>query len=111
MKPNLVADNSNIQFFQDLFIYLREREREGRRGRKPQVDSVLNVESDAGLDLKTLRSQPEPKPRVQCLTYCTTQTPLKYPIFNMRCFLLKGQLEEIYNQTARLHISFICTDS
>ena len=36
------------------------------------------MEPEAGLDLMTLRSQPEPKPRVGCLMDCTTQVPLGF---------------------------------
>ena len=69
-----------------LVTYLREREREkGRhrgRGRESQVDLTLSMEPDMGLDFMTLRSQPESKPRVGCLTDYTTQYPrtklLKY---------------------------------
>lgn len=32
------------------------------------------MEPNVGLDLSTLRLQPEPKPRVRCLSDCTTQT-------------------------------------
>ena len=51
--------NLILLYFKDLFIYLiegacmskgRERERES------QVDSLLSVEPDEGLDLTTLRS-------------------------------------------------------
>ena len=35
-----------------------------KRERESQADSVLSTEPDAGLDLISLRSQPELKPRV-----------------------------------------------
>jgi len=38
-----------------------------RRGRESQVESVLSVEPDAGLDLTTLGSRPELKSGVGCL--------------------------------------------
>lgn len=38
------------------------------RERESQVDSALSVEHDMGLDLMTLRSWPELKSRVECLT-------------------------------------------
>ena len=44
------------------------------RGRK--ADPLLNVEPDKGLNLTTLRSQPEPKPRVRHLTNGVIQEPL-----------------------------------
>ena len=40
------------------------------RGRKPQGDSELSPP-----DLMTMRSRPEPKPRVRYLTNCATQAP------------------------------------
>ena len=61
------------RFFVFLNIYLRERERARARGRaegegeNPQADSLLSVEPDR-LDPTTLRSPPEPKPRVGRLT-------------------------------------------
>ena len=46
--------------------------------RESQADSALSLESDAGLDTTTLRSWPEPKPRVRHLTDGATQVPLLY---------------------------------
>ena len=40
-----------------------------------QADSVLSTELHAGLDLTTLRRQPEPKLRDGCLTNCITDVP------------------------------------
>ena len=58
-----------------LYFWLREsereskrkqkRERDGEAERESQADSIPGTEPDAGLDLTTLRSQPEPKPRVR----------------------------------------------
>ena len=42
----------------------RERERE----REPQVDSMLGIEPNTGLNLMTMRSLPEPKPKVGHVT-------------------------------------------
>lgn len=42
---------------------------EGQRERDSKADPVLNV----GLDLRTLGSRPELKPRVRCLTDCATR--------------------------------------
>lgn len=39
-------------------------------------DYVLRAEPDSGLDLMTVRSQPEPKTKVRRLTNCATHTPL-----------------------------------
>ena len=38
---------------------------------------LLSTEPKVGLDLITLRSQPELKPRVRCSTNCTIQAPLE----------------------------------
>ena len=60
-----------VLLFLSLFI-LRESvsgggaEREGERA--SQAGSVRRVEPDAGLDLKTVRSQPEQIPRIGGLT-------------------------------------------
>ena len=49
--------NSEVLFFKDLFIYLREREwEEGERERESKTDSTLSAESNVGLDLTTLGS-------------------------------------------------------
>jgi len=57
-----------VCFFKDSFIYLREREHEweGQKEseRESQVDSALSTEPRVELNLRTLRSRPEPKPRV-----------------------------------------------
>ena len=56
---NIETINFILFFKQDLFIYLREREREhkweGQREgkRESQADSVLSMEPSAGLDLTT----------------------------------------------------------
>ena len=54
---------------------VRERERVhmyqkgvGGRGRKSRADFPLSVEPNTGLNLMTLRSEPELKSRVRCLT-------------------------------------------
>ena len=63
--------------FLDLFFLFRkrEREREWGAGRESQVDSLLSVELNTGLDLMTLRSLPEPKSRVRCSIDWATQVP------------------------------------
>ena len=43
-----------------------ERREEGER--ESQADFPLSMEPDMGLDLMTLRSQPELKPRIRCST-------------------------------------------
>lgn len=59
---------------------MSEHEWEGKRERERSspADSLLSMEPTVGLDLKILRSQPKPKPRVGCLTDYTTQVfPIK----------------------------------
>ena len=58
-------------FFEYVFIYFKASEREyeqeeqKEKERESQADSTLSVvEPDLGLNLVTLRSQPETKPRV-----------------------------------------------
>jgi len=54
--------------FLRFYLFFLEREREIRieeqTERESQADSAFSVEPDEGLDLKTLRSPPELKPRV-----------------------------------------------
>ena len=51
-----------------IYLFQREREREHKqegereRERESQADPVLSAECDVGLDLATMRSQPELKP-------------------------------------------------
>ena len=56
----------------------REKEQEGQkeRERKSQAEFDLTTEPDVGLNIMTLRSLPEPKPIVRCLTNCATQATL-----------------------------------
>ena len=60
-------DIPSFIFFKDLFERERKREQgEGQRERERELQpgSPLSVGPDAGLFLMTLRSRPEPKPRV-----------------------------------------------
>ena len=49
--------------------------REGHTERESPADTMLSVELAVGLDLMTLRSCPEPKPRAGCLTDRAPQGP------------------------------------
>ena len=76
-----------ISFLKRIFIYLflRERARAGkgqREGeRESQAGSVLSAQSPMwGLMSHTVRSWPEPKSRVRCLTNWATQVPLYHLI-------------------------------
>ena len=72
-------------YIKDLFIYLKERERvqvheqggEGQRERE-RISSRLQAEPKA--QHKTLRSWPELKSRVKCLTEWATQVSLVHVI-------------------------------
>ena len=75
-----ILRSSFFFFFQDLFIYLREKEsRGGSRGRggekESQTDSTLSMKPNVGLDPRTLKSWPEAKPRVRSSTDYATQGP------------------------------------
>ena len=52
-----------------MYLFIGEREREWGRGAERegegQADSPLRAEPNVGLDPRTLRSGPEPKPGVQ----------------------------------------------
>lgn len=51
--------------FRDLFIYLREKVHRGEgREKREGTQTLLRATQEEGLDLRTLRSLPEPKPRV-----------------------------------------------
>jgi len=56
------------------FAYFRGEWR-GRGRENPQADSPLSTEPEAVLHLRTLRSGPEPKPRVGLSTDCASQAP------------------------------------
>ena len=80
----------------------RERERES------EADFILSAEPNVGLDLMTLRSPPEWKPRVGCLTNCATQVPQGY---FLQCGSMENKLEEgvcllkiIFNESKKIVI-------
>ena len=65
--------SDSLPFLMDFIHWERERaQAEGssreRGGGKSQADSVLSMEHEEGLDLKTLRAWPELKPRARCST-------------------------------------------
>ena len=78
---------TTVFYFLRLICFREEREKErehscehvsrgrgrGRRGRESQADSPLSMEPNAGLNLTTLRPQPETKSRVRCSTDWATQ--------------------------------------
>ena len=66
--------NLFVYFFKFIFLRgWREAERNGER--EPQAGSTLSVEPNAGLELRTTRSQSEPISRVRHLTYGASQAP------------------------------------
>ena len=86
LNPSGVSNSWLLQNFKIIFLrsYLfRERKhmngvgRDRERSRKSEADSMLSMELDLGLDLTTLRSWTELKPRVGCLTDRATQDPSK----------------------------------
>lgn len=42
----------------------------------PEAGSPLSAEPNSGLDLRAVRSRPEPRLRVRCLSNCATKLPL-----------------------------------
>lgn len=67
-----------IPFLVKRFLYIREREWAGGRGRESLKRASHWAPSDAGLDLETLRSQPElePSQTLNQLCYLGTQPQL-----------------------------------
>ena len=72
--------------FKDFYIYFRKREQEkarGPEGEKSEANSLLSGEPHAGLDLRTLRSLPEPKSRVDHFTdQATHSRPREFTYLN-----------------------------
>ena len=63
-----------IHFKDFILFFMREREREGmsEQGegqRERDKQTLLSLEPDTGLGPMALRSGPDLKPRVRCLTY------------------------------------------
>ena len=82
-----MQENWNFFLF-FVVVYLREREREreresmsgewAERDRESQADPALSAQSPTeGLIPQTVRSRPESKSRIHCLTDLTTQAPKK----------------------------------
>ena len=71
--------------FLKRFIYFRERESwcmgQGERERRSSFSTEQGAQH--GLDLRTLRSWPEPKPRIRHKTDWTTQAPLSVSCFKI----------------------------
>ena len=65
-------------FFEDLFMKGQVSRGEERRERESQANLELSVETDAGLDLRTLRSWPKLKSRAGCLTNFTDKALLSF---------------------------------
>ena len=68
-----------------LFLFFRGGW--GRRREGEKILSRLHTQPDRGLALTTLRSWPELKSRVRCLSDWATQAPLNYP-FYFTCFVI-----------------------
>ena len=75
-------------FLKNLFIHLREAG-EGQRERERGSRLPLSREPHMGLDLTTLGSQPEPKPRVRRLTDRATQEPLDIELLSCITVIIK----------------------
>jgi len=59
-----------------LFCFVLDL-REHKRGGEGEAGSLPSGEPGVGLHPGTLRSPPEPKPRIGRITNCTTQAPCK----------------------------------
>ena len=122
---NLVV-TSNISayiFFFTVYLFLREKKRVHKWGmdrergeRESQVGSALSAQSLMwGSNSQTMRSQPEPKPRVGCLTNWATHVPpeftFKHPSDICNCSVMKecaiwSQTDLFYSMVGLL-VSFI----
>lgn len=78
-----MALSNVLVFFFQIYWFIWERAQQGKgqvKGQKEREweiqDYELSAEPDAGLELTTLKSWHEPKPRVRHLTDCATQVPL-----------------------------------
>ena len=71
------CNSSQKDFLKDVFICAYNRAWAHRGGAESPKQTLLNAEPDAGLDYTTLRSLPEPKPRVWHLNNSATQAPQK----------------------------------
>lgn len=69
-------------FFKRLYIFICERKREWARGREreSEADSALIAEPNEGFNPTTMRSCPEPKPRVNHSINWGTQAPQRWRI-------------------------------
>lgn len=65
---------------------------EEKEQRESQADSPLSMEPDMGVDLGTLRSQPEPKPKVGHPTNLATQQTISALNSAQVSYLLKAFL-------------------
>ena len=75
--PNIHFSNCNL-FLCKVYLFERERETETERENEPQTGSFLSVESPVEGSISwTVRSSPESKSRVRCLTNWATQVPLQ----------------------------------
>ena len=106
----LIINSPSYPFFLKVFIWfyctLRKRERMSEGGseeegeRESQADSLLSMELAAKLDLMTLRSLPEQKPRVRHWTnWATEASHLPYPFLVevLVCILLLARHLQYWN--------------
>lgn len=92
---------------------VREVEGEGERS---LAGFTLSMEPDTGLSLRTLRSWPELKSRVRCLTDWTTQASQRALIFFLRSHLFIHERHtergrDTGRRRSRLHVRILMQDS
>ena len=63
-----------------------EKKGKEKERKESQTDSLLSIELHIGLDLRTLKSQPELKPKVECLSNWATQVPETHRVFEWSQF-------------------------
>ena len=87
----------NFKVFFSFNLFQRRGKRGREKGRGNLKQSMLSVELEAGVNLTTLRSGPEPRPRAWCSTDCASQSG------QMTCLLKAGPPME-----SRLHLPQLC---
>ena len=75
LKIDTAEELVSVSFSYNYLWSMLSRKIEVEGEMESQEDSALSAEPDARLDLKTLRSQSEPKSRGRYLSNCATQGP------------------------------------
>ena len=96
--PDFNGKSISVYFFFKFIYFERQREREsagasrGEAGRESQAVFTLSAQSPMqGSNSRTMRSWPEPKSRVRCLTDWATQAPCVFTVLRDFFFLVFGK--------------------